>query len=135
MPVTQRLEQKDRTVIVPMERAARFLSHHERLGRERRRRARVPMTGDRRKGPTMPGVRGTLSVCRWIPFGGSATYIAGIYKALQIVYSDAHLADSWVKRPNRAFGGQQPLDRMRGGDVVDLAAVRTYVDAAQAPWS
>ena len=62
-------------------------------------------------------------------------YIAGIYKALQIVYSDAHLADSWVKRPNRAFGGQSPLDRMRGGDVVDLAAVRTYVDAAQAPWS
>jgi hypothetical protein len=62
-------------------------------------------------------------------------YIAGIYKALQIVYSDAHLADSWVKRPNRAFGGQSPLDRMRGGDVVDLAAVRSYVDAAQAPWS
>ena len=24
---------------------------------------------------------------------------------------------------------------MRGGDVVDLAAVRSYVDAAQAPWS
>jgi hypothetical protein len=62
-------------------------------------------------------------------------YIAGIYKALQIVYSDAHLADRWVKRPNRAFGGQSPLDRMRGGDVVDLAAVRTYVDAARAPWS
>jgi len=62
-------------------------------------------------------------------------YIAGIYKALQIVYSDAHLADSWVKRPNKAFGGQSPLDRMRGGDVVDLAAVRTYVDAARAPWS
>ena len=62
-------------------------------------------------------------------------YIAGIYKGLQIVYSDAHLADGWVKRPNRAFGGQSPLDRMRAGDVVDLAAVRSYVDAAQAPWS
>jgi Protein of unknown function (DUF2384) len=62
-------------------------------------------------------------------------YIAGIYKALQIVYSDPHLADSWVKRPNRAFGGRSPLERMRGGDVVDLAAVRSYVDAAQAPWS
>jgi hypothetical protein len=62
-------------------------------------------------------------------------YIAGIYKALQIVYSDARMADAWVKRPNRAFGGQSPLDRMRGGDVVDLAAVRTYLDAARAPWS
>lgn len=62
-------------------------------------------------------------------------YVAGIYKALQIVYSAPHLADAWVKRPNRHFGGQTPLERMRAGDVVDLAAVRSYVDAARAPWS
>jgi hypothetical protein len=62
-------------------------------------------------------------------------YIAGIYKALQIIYSDTELADSWVKRPNRAFGGQTPLQRMCAGDVTDLAAVRNYVDAARAPWS
>ena len=62
-------------------------------------------------------------------------YVAGIYKALQIVYSDPHLADGWVRRPNRAFGGKTPLDRMLGGDVVDLAAVRSYLDAARAPWS
>ena len=62
-------------------------------------------------------------------------YIAGIYKALQILYSDPHMADGWVRRPNRVFGDQTPLDRMRGGDVVDLAAVRSYVDAARAPWS
>lgn len=62
-------------------------------------------------------------------------YIAGIYKALQILYSDPHLADSWIKRPNRAFHDKSPLDRMRGGDVVDLAAIRSYLDAARAPWS
>lgn len=62
-------------------------------------------------------------------------YVAGIYKALQIAYSDPHLADAWVKRPNRFFGGQTPLERMRAGDVTDLAAVRAYVDAARAPWS
>ena len=62
-------------------------------------------------------------------------YIAGIYKALEILYSDPGLADTWVNRPNRAFGGQTPLQRMRAGDVVDLAAVRNYVDAARAPWS
>lgn len=62
-------------------------------------------------------------------------YVAGIYKALQILYSDPDLADGWVKRPNRAFAGQTPLNRMRAGDVTDLAAVRTYVDAARAPWS
>ncbi len=62
-------------------------------------------------------------------------YVAGVFKALQIVYSDADLADSWVRRPNRAFGGQAPLQRMAAGDVTDLAAVRNYVDAARAPWS
>jgi uncharacterized protein (DUF2384 family) len=62
-------------------------------------------------------------------------YIAGIYKALQILYSDQRMADSWIRRPNKAFGDRSPLERMRGGDVVDLAAVRSYLDAARAPWS
>jgi hypothetical protein len=62
-------------------------------------------------------------------------YVAGIYKALELLYSDPHLADDWIKRPNRAFGGQTPLQRMCAGDVTDLAAVRAYLDAARAPWS
>lgn len=62
-------------------------------------------------------------------------YVAGIYKALELVYSDPHIADGWINRPNRAFGGQSPLQRMRAGDVTDLAAVRNYLDAARAPWS
>jgi Protein of unknown function (DUF2384) len=62
-------------------------------------------------------------------------YVAGIWKALQIVYSDPTLADTWVTRRNDAFGGQTPLERMTAGDVTDLAAVRAYVDAARAPWS
>jgi uncharacterized protein (DUF2384 family) len=62
-------------------------------------------------------------------------YVAGIYKALQILYSDPGLADGWIRRPNKAFGEQTPLRRMCGGDVVDLAAVRSYLDAARAPWS
>jgi uncharacterized protein (DUF2384 family) len=62
-------------------------------------------------------------------------YVAGIYKALQILYANPELADGWIMRPNRAFGGQTPLERMRAGDVTDLAAVRNYLDAARAPWS
>jgi hypothetical protein len=62
-------------------------------------------------------------------------YVAGIWKALQIVYSDPQQADAWIRRPNRAFGGQTPIERMRAGDVTDLAAVRDYLDAARAPWS
>jgi Antitoxin Xre/MbcA/ParS C-terminal toxin-binding domain/Antitoxin Xre-like helix-turn-helix domain len=62
-------------------------------------------------------------------------YVAGIYKALQILYSDPAQADAWVRKENRHFGGQTPLERMAGGDVTDLAAVRSYLDAARAPWS
>ena len=62
-------------------------------------------------------------------------YVAGIWKALQIIYSDPGHADNWVSRPNASFGGQSPLERMAAGDVTDLAAVRAYVDAARAPWS
>lgn len=62
-------------------------------------------------------------------------YVAGIYKALQILYSDHSLADRWIRTPNKAFGGQAPFERMTAGDVTDLAAVRAYLDAARAPWS
>jgi hypothetical protein len=62
-------------------------------------------------------------------------YVAGIYKALQILYADPAQADAWVRRPNQHFGGQTPLQRMAAGDVTDLAAVRAYLDAARAPWS
>lgn len=62
-------------------------------------------------------------------------YVSGIWKALQIVYSNPQQADAWLKRPNLHFGGQAPIDRMRAGDVTDLAAVRQYLDAARAPWS
>jgi uncharacterized protein (DUF2384 family) len=62
-------------------------------------------------------------------------YVAGIWKALQIVYSQPNDADEWVRKPNRHFGGQTPLERMAAGDVTDLAAVRAYVDAARSPWA
>ncbi len=62
-------------------------------------------------------------------------YVSGIWKALEILYADQRQADEWVKRPNRFFHGQTPLERMVAGDVTDLAAVRQYVDAARAPWS
>ena len=57
-------------------------------------------------------------------------YVAAIFKALQILYSDQSLADRWMRAPNRAFGGQSPLDRMGAGDITDLAAVRSYLDHA-----
>ena len=63
------------------------------------------------------------------------SYLLGIYKALQILYRDPQLADSWITRPNAAFGGPSALERMLGGDVADLAAVRAHLDAARGGWS
>ena len=61
-------------------------------------------------------------------------WIAGIYKALQITYSDPALADDWLHRENKYFCGQSPLQKMSAGSIVDLAAVRQYLDAARSPW-
>jgi Protein of unknown function (DUF2384) len=63
------------------------------------------------------------------------SYLLGIHKALQILYSDPALADGWVQRPNAAFGGQSALQRMLAGDITDLAAVRAHLDAARGGWT
>jgi hypothetical protein len=62
------------------------------------------------------------------------SYLLGIYKTLQLLFTDARLSDRWIREPNRAFGGQSALQRMLGGDVTDLAAVRAYLDGARGVW-
>jgi hypothetical protein len=59
------------------------------------------------------------------------SYVLGIYKALQVLFKSPAQADGWVSRPNTAFGGGSALDRMLGGDVTDLAAVRIYLDTVR----
>lgn len=65
------------------------------------------------------------------------SYIAGIYKALQILLPNEKAADEWVKRPNeaKAFAGQSALDRMLSGQVADLFVVRQYLDAQRGGWA
>ena len=63
------------------------------------------------------------------------SYLLGIHKALQILYREPQLADTWIRRPNTAFGGQSALDRMLAGDVADLTAVRAHLDAARGGWT
>lgn len=59
------------------------------------------------------------------------SYVIGIYKALQILFSDEGRADAWVSKPNEAFGGRSALERMAGGNIGDLHAVRAYLDGAR----
>ncbi len=65
------------------------------------------------------------------------SYLLGIYKALQILLPDPGAADAWVKKPNDAplFGGRSALERMLGGNVADLLAVRQYLDARRGGWA
>ena len=62
------------------------------------------------------------------------SYVLGIFRALEIIYQRPELADRWVCQPNLAFGGQSALDRMMGGQITDLAAVRDYLDSVRGGW-
>ena len=57
------------------------------------------------------------------------SYLLGIFRALELLYQQPEMADSWVRKPNEAFGGQSALERMSAGQMVDLAAVREYLDS------
>jgi len=58
------------------------------------------------------------------------SYLVGIFKALNILYSEA-LADAWIQRPNanRIFGGQTPLAYMIKGGLPAMQVIRRLLDA------
>ena len=60
-----------------------------------------------------------------------ASYILGIYRALQILFSDEELRDQWLHTPNDnpLFSGSMPMEKMLHGLVVDLAIVRDFLDS------
>lgn len=62
------------------------------------------------------------------------SYVLGIFKALEYLYTIPENADSWIKKPNTSFGGQSALDRMMGGSLLDLATVRSYLDSIRGGW-
>ncbi len=62
------------------------------------------------------------------------SFVLGIYKDLQILYSDPAMADGWVRHANALLGGQTALQRMRAGQVTDLSAVRDLLDQVRGGW-
>jgi hypothetical protein len=60
-----------------------------------------------------------------------ASYILGIYRALQILFPDEAQSDRWIRaaNDNPLFDGSAPVDKMLGGLVVDLAVVREHFDS------
>jgi hypothetical protein len=57
------------------------------------------------------------------------SYIAGIYKALHVLFVETQQANAWIKKANTAFAGKSALQVMLAGSIVDLATVRKYLDA------
>lgn len=58
------------------------------------------------------------------------SYLVGIFKALNIIYSEA-LADRWMQiaNKNRIFGGQTPLVYLIKGGLPAFETVRRLLDA------
>ena len=59
------------------------------------------------------------------------SYVLGIYKSLNTLFSSPEQADSWMRAPNRAslFKGRSAIDLVSQGRLSDLRAVRRYLDA------
>jgi hypothetical protein len=57
------------------------------------------------------------------------SYLMGIHKALRYLFKEPERAHAWIRKENSAFGGHSALERMLAGDIVDLAVVRSYLDA------
>jgi uncharacterized protein (DUF2384 family) len=60
--------------------------------------------------------------------------LMGIHKALRIIFREPDRAYSWIKAPNRVFGGRSALDIMLSGELTDLMRVRRYLDAERGGW-
>ena len=60
--------------------------------------------------------------------------LMGIHKALRMIFREPQRAYSWIKAPNRAFGGRSALDVMLGGELTDLMRVRRYLDSERGAW-
>ncbi|WP_374618665.1 antitoxin Xre/MbcA/ParS toxin-binding domain-containing protein [Devosia sp.] len=57
------------------------------------------------------------------------SHLLSIWKALQILFTSDQASDAWMHAPNDFFNGDSALDVMLGGKVIDIYAVRRYLDA------
>lgn len=57
------------------------------------------------------------------------SHLLSIWKALQILFTSDQASDAWMHASNDFFNGDSALDVMLGGKVIDIYAVRRYLDA------
>lgn len=65
------------------------------------------------------------------------SYILGIYKSLEVLFSTPANADNWITSVNKAefFAGRAPIEFLtEEGKVVDLARLRDFLDKERGGW-
>ncbi|KQZ95905.1 hypothetical protein ASD64_18465 [Mesorhizobium sp. Root157] len=61
-------------------------------------------------------------------------HLMGIHKGLRYLFKDAGRGYAWVRKSNRAFGGQSALQLMLRGEISDISAIREWLDAERGAW-
>lgn len=61
-------------------------------------------------------------------------HLMGIHKALRIIFREPERGYGWIKRSNSAFAGKSALDVMLNGELTDIIAIRSYLDAERGAW-
>ena len=58
------------------------------------------------------------------------SHLMGIHKSLKMLFSaNNDRTYAWIKKPNKALGGQSAYERMLAGEITDLAYVHQYLEA------
>ncbi len=60
--------------------------------------------------------------------------VMGIHKSLRAMFREPARGYLWMRKANQALGGQSAMERLLAGEIVDLVAVRSYLDAEQTGW-
>lgn len=60
--------------------------------------------------------------------------LIGIHKGLRYLFREPARGYAWVRKPNAAFGGQSALEIMLRGEIMDIADIRSYLDAERGGW-
>ena len=100
---------------------------------------------DDRQGRTLLGWPSARTYARWkagqiqpsrIAFDTRErlSMLMGIHKGLRYMFPEPSRGYDWLRKPNRAFGGESVLSRLLAGSIPDLAAVRSYLDAERGGW-
>ena len=60
--------------------------------------------------------------------------LMGVHKGLRYLFRDPARGYAWIRKPNAALGGVSALDVMMRGEIMDIADIRSYLDAERGVW-